>query len=108
MSWTYLIAATLFDVIATVSMKQSEGFSKLLPSFVALSTFGLSIFLLALALQKLGIVTVYVVWLGLGIVLVTLIGLLIYEEAISPFKIISVALIMAGVIGISLSSNPIH
>ena len=105
MSWTYLIAATFFDVIATVSMKQSEGFSKALPSLAALSAFGLSIFLLALALQKLGIVTVYVVWVGLGIVSVTLLGLLIYQEAISTFKLISVALIMAGIIGMSLSSN---
>ncbi len=108
MSWTYLIAATLFDVIATVYMKQSQGFSKLFPTFIAISTFGASIFLLALALQKLEVVPVYVIWVGLGTALITVLGILIYQEAVSTLKLVSVVLVIAGVIGISLSSTTFH
>ncbi|MCA9837096.1 MAG: multidrug efflux SMR transporter [Trueperaceae bacterium] len=108
MSWTYLFAATLFDVIATVYMKQSDGFSKLFPTFIAITTFGASIFLLALALQKLEVIPVYVVWVGFGTALITILGILIYQEAISPLKLISVAFIVAGVIGVSLSSNALN
>ena len=108
MSWTYLFAATLFDVIATVYMKQSDGFSKLFPTFIAVTTFAASIFLLALALQKLEVVPVYVIWVGLGSALITLLGILLYQEAISPLKLLSVGLIIAGVIGVSISSKTLH
>lgn len=105
MSWAYLIAATLLDVIATIAMKQSEGFSKIMPTIIAVITFAMSICALALALQKLDITPVYLIWVGLGSAIITVVGVMVYHETISFLKIASIILIVAGVIGISVSSK---
>ncbi len=105
MSWMFLITATLLDVFATIYMKQSNGFSRLLPTFMAVTLFGLSIFSLALALKEIDIVPVYVVWMGLGTALITVIGVMFFSEVMNPLKFISVAMVVLGVIGITIASR---
>lgn len=105
MSWTYLLTAIVLDVVGTVLLKQSEGFSKFLSAFGSLLAFGLSLFALALAMRKLEFVPVYIVWVGLGTLLVSVAGVWFYQESLSGLKIISILLIVAGVVGLSVASR---
>lgn len=108
MSWTILVTATLLDVAATVFMKQSQGFTKLMPSLLAISFFAASIFALAVALKTLEVIPVYIVWVGLGTLLISVLGVMIFNEAISPLKLISVVLVILGVTGLIVAGEPAH
>ncbi len=105
MSWTYLIAATMLDAIATVLIKQSAGFSKLMPTFFAVVTFALSLVALSLALQRLEIIPVYLVSVGLGTALVTVMGVVLFHEVLSPLKLVSLVLVCTGVLGLIFASQ---
>ena len=105
-SWAILIAATVLDVAATIFMKQSQGFSKLLPAVLAVSFFAASILGLAIALKTLDVIPVYVVWVGLGTALITVLGVLVFHEIMNPLKLVSVLLVMFGVAGLTIGSEP--
>lgn len=107
-SWTILCAATVLDVAATVFMKQSQGFTRLLPTFLAVSLFGMSIFALAVALKTLEVIPVYVAWVGLGTALITVVGVLLFQEVMSPLKLVSVLLVVFGVIGLTVGGELSH
>jgi small multidrug resistance pump len=96
-----LSAAIATEVIATVSLKASDGFSK--PVFSAITVVGyiISFWLLALVLKELSVGTTYAIWSAVGTAAVALIGIAIYGEAASVLKIASLGLIVLGVIGLN-------
>ncbi|MFN6558717.1 MAG: DMT family transporter [Nostoc sp. ChiSLP01] len=100
-SWIYLIAAILFEVSGTTCMKLSEGFTKIVPSVLIFVFYGFCFTFLTLALKKLEISIAYSVWAGLGTILVAMIGMIWFRESATLTKLISVALIIIGVIGIN-------
>jgi small multidrug resistance pump len=108
MSWTYLVIAILLDVIATVFMKQSEGFSKLLPSLLAATTFVLSIMALTVALKELQVIAVYAIWVGLGTAVMTVMGVMVFNEVLDPLKLGSLLLVALGVIGLIVATEFAH
>lgn len=108
MSWTYLVIAILLDVVATVLMKQSAGFSRLLPSVLAVATFGLSLYALTLALKELDVIPVYATWVGLGTAVMTLFGVVLFHETLDLLKVISLMLVGIGVIGLIVASEFAH
>ncbi len=105
MSWVYLVVAILFEVAGTTSMKLSDGFSKLWPSILIFVFYALSFTSLTFAMKRLEVSVTYAVWSGLGTVLISLIGYFWFKDSFNFQKVISIALIVVGVIGLNLSNK---
>lgn len=105
MSWIYLIVAIMLEVSGTISMKMSEGFSKITPSIAMLIFYLLGISILAVALRRIDISVAYAVWSGLGTALIATVGMLWFEEPITVVKIVSLTLIIMGVMGLNLEGG---
>lgn len=103
MGWLYLTLAITLEVCGTTCMKLSEGFSKLTPSIMIFVFYGLSFAIFTLVLKTIDISVAYAIWAGLGVLLITLIGVFWFEESASVVKIISICLIITGVVGLRLS-----
>lgn len=105
MAWIYLLFAGAFEVVWSSTMKQSEGFTKLTPSIVTAVTMAISLWLLALAMRTLPLGTAYAIWTGIGAVGAFIVGIVAFGEAATLFRVASVSLIVAGLIGLKLSSG---
>ncbi|MEH2313611.1 MAG: multidrug efflux SMR transporter [Nostoc sp.] len=102
-SWIYLIAAILFEVSGTTCMKLSQGFTRILPSVLIFVFYGLCFTFFTFALKRIEVSVAYSVWAGLGTVLIAIIGIIWFRESATFIKLMSIALIIIGVIGINAS-----
>ena len=84
-------------------MKLSQGFHKLLPSIFIFIFYALSFVALTFAVKKLEISVSYAIWSGVGTALITLIGVFYFNESVTALKLVSLALIITGVVGLNLS-----
>jgi quaternary ammonium compound-resistance protein SugE len=105
MAWLYLIVAGLLEVAWAVSLKQTEGFTRLGPSLFTLATMAASFYLLSLALRTLPTGTGYAVWVGIGAAGTALLGILFLGEPKTAFRLVSLGLILLGVIGLRLAEG---
>ncbi|WP_157269345.1 quaternary ammonium compound efflux SMR transporter SugE [Azohydromonas aeria] len=105
MSWLLLIVAGLFEVVWAVGLKYSAGFTRLWPSVGTGVAFVLSIGLLGWALRELPVGTAYAVWVGIGAVGTALVGMTLLGEPVSLARLGSLALVVAGIVGLKLSSG---
>ncbi|WP_445475564.1 DMT family transporter [Methanococcoides methylutens] len=105
MSYVFLFAAILFEVMGTTCMKLSEGFTKTLPSIMIFLFYGISFALFTLALKRLEVSLAYAIWSGIGTLSITAIGIFYFDETLTALKVGSIALIIIGVIGLNLSSG---
>jgi multidrug transporter EmrE-like cation transporter len=101
MTAIYLALAIASEVIATVALKASDGFSRPLPAAIVVVGYGLSFWLLALVLKHLSVGTTYAVWSAVGTAAIALVGILAYGEPAGALKLASLALIVLGVIGLN-------
>ena len=104
MSWLLLLLAGLFEIVWAFSLKSAEGFTRLWPSVVTITFMLASFGLLGIAMRNLPASTAYAVWVGIGAVGTALLGLLFLGEPANPARIFSLALIVAGVIGLKLAT----
>lgn len=102
MGWMYLLVACVFEVTWVVSMKYSEGFTRLWPSLVTLVATVISFLLLAQAVRTLPVGTGYMVLNGAGAVGALIFGILLFGESTHPFRIACVVLILAGILGLRI------
>ncbi|MCA9121060.1 MAG: multidrug efflux SMR transporter [Planctomycetaceae bacterium] len=102
MGWVYLFVACLFEVTWVVSMKYSEGLTRLWPTVVTLAATVASFILLAQAVRTLPVATGYIVLNGVGAVGAVLFGIFLFGESTHPLRIVCVLLIMAGIVGLRL------
>ncbi|WP_415273323.1 DMT family transporter [Bacillus siamensis] len=106
MHWIYLSLAIIFEVLGTISMKLSNGFTKLVPSILLLLLFYIgSLCFLTLTLKYISVSIAYAVWSGMGIVLISLIGIFFFHEQFSVIKAVSVLLIIIGVVSLNFISE---
>jgi quaternary ammonium compound-resistance protein SugE len=105
MAWVYLIIAGLLEIVWAVSLKRTEGFTKLGPSLFTLVTMAASFYLLSLALRTLPTGTGYAVWVGIGAAGTALLGIFFLGEPKTAFRLVSLALILLGVIGLRLAEG---
>jgi small multidrug resistance pump len=105
MCWLWLFVAIALEVTATILMKYSDGFTRLYPTLGMLFFYGLSLAPLARVLKQLEVGAVYAIWSALGTAAVALIGMVLFHEPANGFKVFSLALIIAGVVGLNLSSH---
>lgn len=104
MAWTYLFIAGVLEVAWAVGLKYSEGFTRLWPSIGTAAALILSMVLLALALRSLPIGTAYAVWTGIGAVGTASLGILLFDEPADAGRVLCIALIVAGIVGLKLTS----
>jgi small multidrug resistance pump len=102
-SWFYLTAAIFLEVAGTISMKLSEGFTKIIPSILIFIFYGLSFSAFSIALKRIEVSIAYAIWAGVGSALITIIGVVYFKESFSFIKIASIALIIIGVVGLNIS-----
>jgi Membrane transporters of cations and cationic drugs len=105
MNWILLFTAGLLEVVWATAIKYTEGFTKLGPSLFTLGAMGLSFYLLSVALRTLPLGTGYAVWVGIGAVGTAIAGIIMFDEAVTPLKLISLALVIAGIAGLKLATN---
>jgi small multidrug resistance pump len=100
-----LSLAILSEVVATVFLKFTDGFTNIVPSIVVVVGYALSFWLLALILKDLEIGFVYAVWSGAGTALIAAVGMVAFGESATALKFASIALIIVGVIGLNLGGS---
>lgn len=104
MSWVLLAAAGVLEVVWAVGLKHTHGFTRPWPSLVTVGAMAASLYLLSLALRALPLGTAYAIWVGIGAVGTTAAGALIFGEALTPLKLLSLVLIVAGIVGLKLAA----
>jgi len=105
MAWLLLAFAILFEVCGTAFLKKSDGFTKWLPTLATFGFYGISLWLLAICLKTVEIGVAYAIWGGVGIVLVSLVGLVYFNEPITLMKGLCIFLIIAGSVGLNLLAS---
>src|SRR5215218_5301346 len=98
-----LSLAIAVEVGATISLRYSDGFTKLVPSALVVVGYATSFYLLSRILRELSVGTTYAIWAGAGTAAIALIGIVVLGEPADAVKLVSIALIVAGVIGLNLS-----
>ncbi|MCF2495422.1 DMT family transporter [Dyadobacter chenhuakuii] len=103
MSWIYLIAAGLLEVVWAYFMKQSEGFTRLIPTSITIVAMIASFALLAMAMRTLPLSTAYTVWTGIGAVGAFIVGTFLLGEPANAMRITAALFITAGLVLMKLS-----
>ena len=104
MSWVHLILAIIFETFATTFLKMSNGFSVLMPSIGTVIGYVFLFIFLSYALKTIDISVAYAIWGSLGILLISIIGMVFFHESVSVLKVASIALIILGTVGLRLAS----
>lgn len=105
MQWVFLFSAIVAEVCGTTSMKLSDGFQRPLPTVLMFIFYLLSLSLMNLAMRTIGIATAYAIWSGVGTALIASIGVAYFKEPMTLVKVLSLALIIFGVIGLNLTGT---
>lgn len=104
MAWVYLIIAGCFEITWAVGMKYTEGFTRLWPSIWTALAMIVSLWCLAIALKTIPIGTGYAVWTGIGAAGTAIMGMVLFDESSDLMRLLSIAFIVAGIVGLKLSS----
>jgi len=102
-SWIILLFAGLFEVGWAVGLKFTDGFTRPVPTLLTIAAIIVSLALLGLAIKELPLGTAYAIWTGIGALGTVAAGILLFGEAISTVRLVSVALIVCGLVGLKLS-----
>jgi len=105
MSWFILFIAGLLEVVWAVGLKYTHGFSRLVPTVVTIAAMVISMALLSWAMKTLPVGTAYAVWTGIGAVGAAVTGIILLGESASPMRIVSLACIVIGIIGLKMSAH---
>ncbi|WP_047288424.1 MULTISPECIES: quaternary ammonium compound efflux SMR transporter SugE [Pseudomonas] len=105
MSWIILFFAGLFEVGWAVGLKYTDGFSRPLPTALTILAMAISLGLLGLAMKELPLGTAYAIWTGVGAVGTVIAGIILFGEAMALVRLVSVALIIAGLVGLKVSAS---
>ena len=104
-NWIYLILAIISEVIATSSLKSTEGFTKLWPSIIVLLGYSAAFYFLSLTLDTIPIGIVYAIWSGVGIAAIAVVSVLFFDQKLDIASYIGMGLIIAGVVVLRLYSD---
>lgn len=107
MAYLYLIVAIAAEVVGTMALKASAGLTRLGPSLLVVAGYGVSFYFFSLVLKTVSVGVAYAVWAGLGILLVTVVGVVLYRQVPDLAAVIGMGLIVAGVLVIHLFSKAV-
>jgi quaternary ammonium compound-resistance protein SugE len=105
MAWVYLGVAGLLEVVWAYALKQSAGFAKPVETVIAIVAMIASFWVLSLAMKSMPLGTAYTIWTGIGAIGAFVLGVVMLGEAATPMRVISAALILAGIIGLRLAAD---
>lgn len=105
MAWVILIIAGLFEVGWAIGLKYTEGFTRLWPTVGTVLSMIVSLWLLGIAMKSLPLGTAYAVWVGVGAVGTAILGIILLGESANFWRLFSLGLIVAGIIGLKLASS---
>ena len=104
MAWLVLIVAGILEVVWSLGLKYTQGFTRLGPSVVTGTAIVASMLLLARAARTLPIGTAYAVWVGIGAVGAAIGGVVLFDEAMPPVRAIFLVLLVVSILGLKLTS----
>ena len=104
MTWLILVVAGLLEMVWSVGLKYTDGFSRPIPSVITVVSMAASVWLLSVAMKTLPLGTAYAVWVGIGTIGAFIAGIILFQESASPARIASVLLIIAGLVGLKLAT----
>lgn len=104
MNWIILVLAGIFEVVWAVGLKYTAGFTRLIPSAIVVISMLASVLLLAQAMKSLPLGTAYAIWVGIGTIGAFVAGIMLFGESAGWVRLVSVALILAGLVGLKLST----
>jgi len=104
MAWVILVLAGVFEVAWAIGLKYTEGFTRFWPSVGTLVAMIVSVVLLGVAMRSLPVGTSYAVWVGVGAVGTAILGIVLFGESASAGRLASLALIVAGIVGLKLAT----
>lgn len=105
MDWFILFVAGLFEIGWAIGLKYTVGFTRFWPSVGTVLAMAISLGLLGIAMKSLPVGTAYAVWVGVGAVGTALLGIALLGEPVNLGRLLSLALILAGIVGLKLSST---
>jgi len=104
MKWLFLVAAGLLEIGWAVGLKYTQGFTRPWPSVATISAMVVSLLLLGLAVRDMPLGTAYAIWVGIGVFGTAVLGMALLGESASVTKLVSLALIVAGIAGLKMSA----
>lgn len=104
MAWVILVVAGLFEVAWAIGLKYTEGFTRLWPTVWTVLAMLISLWLLGIAMKSLPVGTSYSVWVGVGAAGTVILGIVLLGEPANAARLVSVALIIAGIVGLKLAT----
>lgn len=105
LSWIYLVVAGLLEICWAIGLKYTNGFTRPWPSLFTIITLCASMFLLAKAAQTLPIGTAYAVWVGIGALGAAVLGIMLFNEAVSAMRLGFLCLLLISIVGLKFSSE---
>ena len=105
MAWIMLAVAGLLEIGWAIGLKYTDGFSRLGPSVATVAAMVASMVLLGLAVRTLPVGTAYAVWTGIGTIGAVLLGILLFGESAEPLRLLFVAMIVAGIVGLKMVTS---
>ena len=108
MKWIYLIIAIITEVIATSALKESEGFTKAIPSLIVIIGYSMTFYFMSLTLREMSVGITYAIWSGMGILLITLIGYFRYNQMLDAPAVLGMSFIALGIIILRVFSNSVN
>ena len=105
MSWVILFFAIVFEVAGTMTLKFTEGMTRLWPTVLMFAFYLVSLFGLSVAVSKIPVGTAYAVWSGVGTLMVAIMGVLWFKEQVTLLRSVSTLLIIIGVAGLYLTGS---
>lgn len=107
MNWLYLLIAIVSEVCATTALKASMGFTRLAPSMIVIVGYSSAFYFLSLTIRTIHLGIAYAIWSGVGVVLITIAGWLLYDQKLDLAAIIGIALITAGALVLNIFSKSV-
>jgi quaternary ammonium compound-resistance protein SugE len=104
MSWLLLVVAGLFEIGWAIGLKYTDGFTRLWPTVWTVAAMVISLALLGLALKTIPVGTGYAVWTGVGAAGTAILGIVLFAEPATALRLGSIALIVAGIVGLKLAT----
>ena len=107
MAHIYLLLAIIAEVVGTSALKASDGFKNWIPNVIVAAGYGLAFYFLSLVLKSIPVGVAYAIWSGLGIVLISLVGYIFFQQRLDFPAVVGMVLIISGVIVINIFSKTI-
>lgn len=105
MNWLFLFGAIASEIVATSALKATEGFSRPLPTTITVAGYLAAFYCLSMALRTIPMGIAYAIWSGVGIVAISVIGAVVYRQALDLGAVLGIGLILAGTLVINLFSR---